>query len=160
MKVNFLNIKSITLKHKIKKLYAYAFELLNIKSENLIVNIGYVSDNAIRKLNKDNRGVDKATDVLSFPFFQLVPFETPDYGVFLAEQDPHTKLVELGDIVICENVAKQQAKDYGHSLTREICFLAVHGLLHILGFDHIEEDDEKLMNQTAEKILSKFKVVR
>ena len=66
----------------------------------------------------------------------------------------------LGDIVICKKVASVQAKEYGHSMKREICFLALHGLLHLLGYDHIEMDDEKLMQKTAEEILNKFGVLR
>ena len=66
----------------------------------------------------------------------------------------------LGDIVICKKVAYKQAKEYGHSKKREICFLALHGLLHLLGYDHIEKKDEKLMTKTANSILEKFGVER
>ena len=65
-------------------------------------------------------------------------------------------LLFLGDIVICKDVAKRQAKEYGHSLKREVCFLALHSLLHLLGYDHIEKDEEKEMMAVAEKILNKF----
>ena len=69
-------------------------------------------------------------------------------------------IVLLGDVVICKEVAYQQAKDYEHSKKREICFLALHGLLHLLGYDHIKSEDEKLMMSTADKILKQFGVER
>ena len=67
-------------------------------------------------------------------------------------------LLFLGDIVICKNVAKKQAKEFGHSLKREVCFLALHGLLHLLGYDHIDPEDEKVMNFLQDKIMSEAKL--
>lgn len=117
------------------------------------VGITFVRKGKIRKLNCDFRGVDKATDVLSFPMFDtkrkgsLMQFE--------AERDPLTKELEIGDIVICKAVAKKQAKNFGHSKEREINFLALHGFLHLLGYDHMTKKDEKEMFSLAEKILDK-----
>ncbi|MBR4799588.1 MAG: rRNA maturation RNase YbeY, partial [Clostridia bacterium] len=85
------------------------------------VNVTVVSDRAIRKLNREQRGIDKATDVLSFPFFD---FGTPEVPTL------------LGDIVISRDTAYRQAKEYGHSPRREFCFLAAHSALHLLGYDH------------------------
>lgn len=160
MKVNFLNLKSFILKHKICKIFNYALKECKIDGKDLCVNVGFVSENAILKLNKENRGVDKITDVLSFPFFNLTPGQEPDYDLFEKEREPNTKLVELGDIVICENVAFRQAKQFGHSFKREVCYLATHGFLHILGFDHMTEEDEKNMSALCEKFVSKFGVKR
>ncbi len=160
MKVNFLNIKSFLLRNKIKKIFNYAIKECKINWKNLYVNVGFVSESAIQKLNNENRNVDKITDVLSFPFFNLIPGQEPDYSIFIKEQEPNTKLVELGDIVICESVAIRQAKQYGHSIKREVCYLATHGFLHILGFDHMSEEEENKMNALCEKFLLKFGVKR
>ena len=70
------------------------------------------------------------------------------------------KYVDIGDIVICKTVAKLQAKEYGHSYIREVCFLSLHGLLHLLGYDHIEEDDEKVMTQLQASILEDLGIKR
>ncbi len=160
MKVNFLNVKSFVLKHKISKIFNYALKECKIDGKNLFVNVGFVSEIAIQKLNKEYRNVDKITDVLSFPFFNLIPGQEPDYEMFEREKEPNTKLVELGDIAICENVALRQAKQFGHSFKREVCYLATHGLLHILGFDHMTEEEEKNMSALCEKFVSKFGVKR
>lgn len=160
MKVNFLNIKSLCLKHKIKKIFNYALNECKINGKNLCVNVGFVSEMAIQKLNKENRNVDRVTDVLSFPFFNLIPGQEPDYAVLEKEKDLNTNLVEIGDIVICENVAIRQAKQFGHSAKREVCYLATHGLLHLLGYDHLTEQDEKTMGALCEKFVSKFGVKR
>lgn len=160
MKINFLNIKSFTLKRKLKKIFNYTMQQCKIESDHLSVNVGFVSESAIQKLNKENRKVDKVTDVLSFPFFNLVVGESVDYSLFEKEQDPKTHLTEFGDIMICENVAKRQAQQYGHSFIREVCFLSTHGLLHLLGYDHLDEKSEKEMNDFCESILNKFRIKR
>lgn len=153
IRINFIGIKGFFLKRKITKIFNTVAKLCCVDT-NLIVNLGYVSESAIRKLNKDNRNVDKVTDVLSFPFFQL------KNAVGLSEELQKSKVdtffgdhIEFGDILICEKVAEIQAEEYGHSKKREICFLATHGFLHLLGFDHLNEEDEKLMNNIAEKAL-------
>lgn len=125
------------------------------ETENIVacpaVGITFVRKGKIRKLNRDFRGIDKPTDVLSFPMFEtkrkgsLVKFEQ--------ERDPLSKELEIGDIVICLSVAKKQAKVFGHSKEREINFLALHGFLHLLGYDHMTKKDEKEMFSLAEKIL-------
>ena len=79
---------------------------------------------------------------------------------FDSERDPFSGELYLGDIVICLRRAKKQAKAFGHSLEREVCFLSLHGLLHLLGFDHIEQEDEKEMQALSENLLSKFGIKR
>ena len=159
IRINFLGIKGFCLKNKIKKIYNTVANLCNIEQE-IIVNLGYVSESAIQKLNMENRNVDKVTDVLSFPFYNL------KNGIGLEEelkdnkQDSFFGNIELGDILICESVAEKQAQDYGHSKKREVCFLATHGFLHLLGFDHLTEEDERLMNSIAEKALEICNVKR
>ena len=100
----------------------------------------------IKQLNKEYRNVDKVTDVLSFPL--------------MTEDDFNDDFIDLGDIVICKEVAKLQAKKYNHSYIREVCFLSLHGLLHLLGYDHIEKDEEKIMTDLQKEILQDLKVNR
>lgn len=151
IKINFLGIKGWLLKRKIKQIFEKIAVYCNI-NQNILVNVGFVSKDAIQKLNKQHRDIDKVTDVLSFPFFNL------KNGMGLEKEIENDmfdidNMFELGDILICEDVAMIQAQNLGHSKKREICFLATHGFLHLLGFDHIDAEDEKLMNQIAQKVL-------
>ncbi len=144
-------------KKTIKKMFDVAEQILKENFEEVNLSINFVCEEKIKELNKDFRNVDKVTDVLSFPNLNknvnqsLKEFEKEKYedGVLF-----------LGDIVICKNVAFKQAREYGHSKKREVCFLALHGLLHLLGYDHIEKKDEELMMKTANSILEKFGVER
>lgn len=143
-------------KKTIKKLYQKAAEILKEDFSAVCISVNFVSGEEIESLNKKFRNIDKKTDVLSFPNLNKKPEQTLDSFA-------HEKIEEtlfLGDIVICKQVAFDQAKEYGHSKKREICFLALHGLLHLMGYDHIDKDDEKLMNATAELILNSFGVTR
>ncbi|MGI5842346.1 MAG: rRNA maturation RNase YbeY [Christensenellales bacterium] len=160
MKINFINMKGIWLKHKIKKAYKEIFKDLKINDENITINLGYVNESAMQKLNHEKRGIDKVTDVLSFPLidFELGVWLTPE--IIEAEKHPQTGMVEIGDVIICENIARMQATRYGHSFLREVSFLSVHGLLHVLGFDHQTKEDEEKMTALCEKVLEKIGVTR
>lgn len=160
MKINFVNIKSFSQRQKIKKAFFETIKMLGIKNDNIVVNIGYVSESAIQKLNSEHRGVDKVTDVLSFPLINLEVGKWITQDIEDFEKDPVTNLIDIGDIIICENVAVLQSKKYQHSLKREICFLAVHGFLHLLGFDHVLPKEEKNMNLLTENVLKKVGVKR
>ncbi len=105
--------------------------------------ISVVGEEEIHALNKVARGVDRVTDVLSFPTFDklALPVTDDDFCDF----DYDKKGVMLGSIVICRQRAKDQAAEYGHGYDREFGFLVCHGFLHLLGFDHVVEDDEKVM---------------
>ena len=107
----------------------------------------------IRALNASYRGVDRVTDVLSFPTVEKVklPLVKEEYPTDL---DPETGKVYLGSIVICRVKAKEQAAEYGHGEERELAYLTVHGVLHLLSFDHIEESDRAKMRAAEEKVLS------
>lgn len=160
VKVCFIGVKGFCLKRKIVKVLNTVANLCGINHK-LIVNIGYIGESAIQKLNKEKRNVDKVTDVLSFPFFNLknavgldTELQQNKYEVFA------NGFVEIGDIMICESVAQLQAQNLGHSKKREICFLATHGFLHLLGFDHLNEKDETLMNNLTQKALMLCKVER
>ena len=138
-------------KRQILKIFETAGRVLNENFENVVVSVNFVDEQEIKQLNKNFRQIDKITDVLSFPNLQKSPSQK--LAEFDNEVDDEGKLL-VGDIVICKRVAYAQAKEYGHSKKREVCFLALHGLLHLLGYDHIEKEDEKIMSSTAEKILS------
>lgn len=143
-------------KRKIEKLYQKAAEILKEDFSNVCVSLNFVSGEQIKQLNNNFRKIDKVTDVLSFPNLN----KTPEQSLDEFENECLDEGLFLGDIVICKKVAYSQAKEYGHSKNREVCFLALHGLLHLLGYDHINKDDEKLMSATAEKILNAFGVTR
>ncbi len=116
-------------------------------------------DENIRELNLEHRGIDRATDVLSFPMLELVPGEKIEVSPL--EIDEETGTVMLGDIIISAERAKAQAKEYGHSELREVSFLTVHGILHLLGYDHeLSEEDEKRHFSRQEEILESMGVQR
>lgn len=106
-----------------------------------------VGDEAMRDFNLEHRGQDKPTDVLSFPLLE------PGAEITQADIDPETGEVVLGDIVLSLPAAERQAAEYGHSLAREAAYLAVHGTLHLLGYDHEAEDEGELMRKLEESVL-------
>ena len=122
-----------------------------------VVEVCLTDDEAIHQTNLEMRGVDRPTDVLSFPMFELQPGEKPR-----AEwADPDTDRVLLGDMMISLERARAQAEEYGHSLEREICYLAVHSVLHLLGYDHLDEGPQKRqMRAREEAILGELGITR
>ncbi len=138
-------------KRKIGKIFKIAEKVLGEDFENVYLSVNFVSDEKIRGLNREFRKIDKVTDVLSFPNLQKKAEES--LKNFQSDADFDTNMLFLGDVVISKNVAKTQAREFGHSMKREVCFLALHGLLHLLGYDHIEKDDEKIMNKLQDEIL-------
>lgn len=113
------------------------------------VSIVLTDDEHIRNLNKKYRGIDSPTDVLSFPMIDN-----------FNEEMPYQDEIPLGDIVISLERVEEQRKDYGHSFERELAYLAVHGLLHLLGYDHMNDDDQREMRAREEEILSGLKITR
>lgn len=110
------------------------------------VSITFVDKDEIHKLNREYRKVDRPTDVLSFPINEEFLIEGVDSM--------------LGDIVICMDIAKDQAKEYGHSLDREIMYLTCHSMLHLLGYDHIDENDKKIMRGKEKEVMKKLGVFK
>ena len=145
-------------KQKITNLFKVAESVLGEDFSNANVSINFVDENEIQRLNKTFRNIDRKTDVLSFPNLDKKPYQK--LKEFDSEKNIDDGQLFLGDIVICKPVAKAQAKEFGHSETREICYLALHSLLHLLGYDHIEKADEEIMNGLASEIMSKFGVER
>ena len=121
------------------------------------IDVLVTNDRGIRELNRAQRGVDKATDVLSFPALELRPGELPDAG----DADPGTGLIPLGDMVLSWERVAAQAKEYGHSRRRELAYLTAHSVLHLLGYDHLDEGEEKArMREREEKIMEALELAR
>lgn len=125
-----------------------AFDVLEIKT-NYEVDVNLVNDEEIHQINRDYRNVDRITDVISFAFND----DDSSLGMIKNEEIPHL----LGEIFICIPQALRQAKEIGNSDERELSFLFVHGLLHLLGYDHMKEEDAKIMFPLQDQILNKVK---
>lgn len=115
------------------------------------INILITNDKGIRVINQASRNIDSATDVLSFPMFQLEPGCPPEGEEFL---DPETDLCPLGDMAISLERAIAQAKEFGHSVRREIGYLTIHSMLHLLGYDHMDEGEEKALMRSREEAIA------
>jgi len=120
------------------------------------VSISFVDNNEIQKLNKQYRDKDTATDVLSFPLMEFEDTEE-DYN---NEEEYVQEDKLLGDIVISLERTEEQAKEYGHSFERELAFLVAHGMLHLLGMDHEDEDEEKEMIKKQDSVLELLNITR
>lgn len=118
------------------------------------VSVIFVDDEEIRKINSEYRGIDKSTDVLSFPFNE---FEIPGNFDNIEESvdafNPETGELLLGDIILSTDHIVEQAIEYGHSETRELAFLVVHSMLHLMGYDHMVDEDRVIMEERQRKIL-------
>ncbi len=129
------------------KLYGLLeYALKKEKLDNVEFNVIFVDSNKIHEINKEYRGIDRVTDVISFALEDNLDIEL-DHRL-------------LGDIYICVERAEEQAKEYEHSFLREISFLMIHGLLHLLGYDHMKEDEEKIMFGKQEEILDGYGIRR
>ena len=139
---------------------ALAYESIDTPTE---IGLTVVSEEEIQNINKEYRDIDKVTDVLSFPLLDYEE-ELPSERVAMAkmdgEIDPENGEVMLGDIVICLKRAEEQAVEYGHSLEREMAFLSVHSVLHLLGYDHEDPEEEKVMFDKQRKILESIGLTR
>ena len=130
----------------IEKVVNKAFETEDIKKASCSIII--VDNTFIHKLNKEYRGIDRVTDVISFALEDDKSMIIPD------------DIRLLGDVYICLDKAREQAKEYGHSLERELCFLAVHGVYHLLGYDHENEEEAKIMFKKQEEVLMEYGITR
>ena len=119
----------------------YSLNKLNIN--NVMFNIIIINNDKIHELNKEYRNIDRPTDVITFAFEDNKNVEVPNIRV-------------LGDIYISYDKVKSQALEYNHSIKREICFLAIHGLLHLLGYDHMNKKDEKIMFDLQKEMLDSY----
>lgn len=123
------------------------------------INVLVTDDEGIRVINQASREIDKATDVLSFPMFELKPGELPeDWAPYV---DPQTGRVPLGDMAISLERALEQAQEFGHGVKREIGYLTVHSVLHLLGYDHLDEGPMKQqMREQEETIMAQLLLSR
>ena len=148
MEIEVFNLTKEDLDKELKELKEF---LINVaKDEKLgkvIFNVIIVDNNKIHEINKEYRNIDKETDVISFALEDEKSFNTKDVRM-------------LGDIYISIDKAKEQAKEYGHSLKRELCFLMTHGFLHLLGYDHMKKEDEEVMFAKQEEVLSRYGIKR
>ena len=129
------------------------------EGDDLSAELLLVSEEEIRQLNARERGVDSVTDVLSFPSMDGIkgqPILAEEHGEELDEDGN----VFLGSIVICEKRAREQAQEYGHSFERELWYLAVHGILHCLGYDHMTEEEKREMREKEESVMQKLDLRR
>ncbi len=126
------------------------FEEENLLNKKLYVNIVLTTAENIRNINREHRGIDKETDVLSFPMFEANEIENIN---------PETEDV-LGDVVISLEQIKKQAKEYGHTLERELAYMLVHSFYHLMGYDHMKEEDKKTMRAKEDIILEKLNITR
>lgn len=115
------------------------------------VDVLFTDDEGIHEINLEQREVDAPTDVLSFPMFEFIPAQPPVAGS--AETDPDTGLLPLGDMVLSVERAKAQAAEYGHSVERELAYLTVHSVLHLLGYDHMDDGPQKEQMRTREEVI-------
>ncbi len=139
-----------TIKTVIKK----CFEEENMDKLGLYVSVTLTCPSYIKKINKEYREIDKETDVLSFPMF-----EKEEIDKIVSNQTDMVADV-LGDIVISIERVSEQAEEYGHSFERELSYMAVHGFYHLMGYDHMNDEEKSIMRAKEENILNKLKITR
>ena len=150
------------LENIIKEVIEYTLfeEKLFIDNE---VSVIFIDNEEIRKINLEHRGIDKITDVLSFPMLHY-----PEKKVFkdayidykFDQNDLYDEKLVVGDVALSLEKAKQQSEEFGHSFIRECAYLTVHSILHLLGYDHMEEAPKNIMRSREEEILNNFKISR
>lgn len=149
--INFLDIEENQEYVKIlNKVLKKCFKEEKLEDKNLYVNVVLTNPTNIKRINKEFRNIDKETDVLSFPMFEKEELEKR----INKNEDV------LGDIVISVERVKDQAKEYGHSFERELAYMAVHGFYHLMGYDHMVEEEKKEMRKKEENILSKLHILK
>lgn len=146
----------------IKDLTSEVLDMESFPYKDVSLNVTFTDDETIKEINNQFRNIDKSTDVLSFP---AIDFEVPsDASFILGDEadyfDPDTNELILGDIMISLEHAHSQANEYGHSFKREIAFLITHSLLHLLGYDHMEDEERVVMESKQTLVLNKLNITR
>ena len=141
-------------KNVIEKVLSQCFKEEKLEDSKLCVTVTLTTPKTIQEINKQYRNIDRATDVLSFPMF-----EKDELDKKIQENDFENEDI-LGDIVVSVEKVNEQAIEYGHSFERELSYMIVHGFYHLMGYDHIEEDDKKIMRKKEENILGKLSISR
>ena len=148
MEIEVFNLTNENLEKELEELKKF---LVNVSKDeklgNVIFNVIIVDNNKIREINRDYRNIDRETDVISFALEDDKSFNTTDVRM-------------LGDIYISIDRVRSQAEEYGHSFKRELYFLSIHGLLHLLGYDHMKKEDEEVMFAKQEEVLNRYGIKR
>ena len=134
------------------------FEIENLDSDKVYVAITLTTPENIREINKEFRNIDKETDVLSFPIFEKKDIDMLRKNDEVVDKNMPQDV--LGDIFISIDHAKMQAEEYGHSIERELAYMIVHGFYHLMGYDHMNDEDKKAMREKEEKVLKSLDIVR
>ena len=138
----------------IKKVIEQCYKEENLENSKLFITITLTNPENIQKINKEYRNIDKPTDVLSFPMFKKKELDKK-----IADNDFEYEDI-LGDIIISIERVKEQAEEYGHNFERELSYMVVHGFYHLMGYDHIKEEDKNIMRPKEEKILKTLNIER
>lgn len=150
--IEYLDLEeNIEYENIIKKVLEECFKTEKIENSNLYISVTLTNPENIRKLNKEYRNIDKETDVLSFPMFEK-------NEISLLKEINHEEAI--GDIIISVQRVKEQAEEYGHSFERELAYMVVHGFYHLMGEDHIQEEDKLQMREKEENVLNKLNILR
>ena len=134
------------------------FEIENLDENKVYVAITLTTPEEIREINKEFRKIDKETDVLSFPIFEKKDIDMLRKNGEIVDEDMPQDV--LGDIIISMKKVEEQAKEYGHSVERELAYMVVHGFYHLMGYYHMVEEDKKVMREKEEKVLESLDIVR
>lgn len=157
--IKYLNERldnNINIEKSIKDIVSIALTKNKISIDTASISIQSATRDEIKDLNSKYRNIDRPTDVLSFPIFEREELES----IKDMEESKKIKELELGDIILCLDIINEQSKEYETGLLREVLYMITHGVCHLLGYDHIEEDDKKEMRDLEEYILNKLGVFK
>lgn len=156
--IEFLDIEeSEEYKELILNVVRECFKTEHLENANMYLNVILTNPENIRKANKEYRNIDKETDVLSFPMFEKDEIE----AIILKSKEEKIQINEvLGDIIVSIPKVKEQAIEYGHSTTRELAYMIVHGFYHVMGYDHMNEEEKQVMREKEENVLNKLDIKR
>lgn len=138
---------NVSIKKKIYDIVEFLLQHESINADDVDISIQMIDAEQIRKINKEYRGIDKKTDVLSFPIFEKYELDS----IKFMTEDKRIKEIELGDILLCIDVIEGQAVEYETGILRELLYMVTHGTCHLLGYDHIK-DDEKVKMRSLEEL--------
>ena len=153
VEINYEDIENLAEEKLIEKVVSTVLEMEQIKKK-LDVYITLTNNENIRKINAEHRQIDKATDVLSFPMFDRAEIDS------LKVEDEEEFEDILGDIIVSVEKVREQAEEYGHSFERELAYLVTRGMLHLLGYDHMIEEEKVVMRKREEEILGALEITR
>ncbi len=152
--INFLDIEENNeYKNTIDSVLEKAFKIEKLDKSNIYINIILTTPENIRKANREYRNIDKETDVLSFPMFEKDEINE-------IKKTKSEVFDVLGDIIISIDRVKEQAEEYGHSFERELAYMTIHGFYHLMGYDHMTEEEKKEMREKEENVLEQLNIIR